>query len=51
MELRFEDFFVHYFLNTTNASILKLHGEVIDYETDFFFFYVYWYKQWLDAYF
>ena len=38
MELRFEDFFVHYFLNTTNASILKLHGEVIEYETDFFFF-------------
>lgn len=38
MEFRFEDFFVHYFLNTTNASILKLHGEVIEYETDFFFF-------------
>ncbi len=38
MEFLFEDFFVHYFLNTTNASSIKLHDEIIEYGTDYFLF-------------
>ena len=38
MEFRFEDFFVHYFLNTSNALRIKLHDEIIEYGTDYFLF-------------